>query len=182
MIAETTQRQVVIFTGRGVSISTIESIETLSEAYPRWHFTVLHEHKTRKWGPYLRSKLHRLKREPISYPAELIGQGLSQVRFRSRRRRKRSIEMPSSYEQIGANLKSVESQIEEVQAIEDRAERRDPDQLNRELNARSGLANSRTQLLESLLRYNFAITGLERAKGTLLEFNNVVIVDSLSEE
>ena len=103
MIAETTQRQVVIFTGRGVSISTIESIETLSEAYPNWHFTVLHEHKPRKWGPYLRGKLHRLKREPISYPAELIGQVLSRVRFRSRSSGNRSIEMPSSYEQIGAD-------------------------------------------------------------------------------
>ena len=77
-------------------------------------------------------------------------------------------------------LTSVESQQSQVQAIVDRAERRDPDQLNRELNARTALANSRLQLLDALLNYNYAITELERAKGTLLEYNNIPIVDSIS--
>lgn len=91
-------------------------------------------------------------------------------------------ELETTYELIGANLITVESQQSQVKAIEDRAERRDPDQLNRELNARTGLATARSQLVDSLLRYNFAITELERAKGTLLQYNNISIVDSTTEK
>ncbi len=83
----------------------------------------------------------------------------------------------TSYEQIGANLTSVESQIDEVQALEDRAERKDPAQLNVELDARQRLAGTRRRLLESLVTYNLAIARLERAKGTLLSYNNVTISD-----
>jgi len=87
-------------------------------------------------------------------------------------------EMDTSYEQIGANLTSVESQMDEVEAIEDRAERRDPDQLNRELNAWTRLAGTRRNLVQSLATYNLAIAGLERAKGTLLEYDGVAIGDT----
>ena len=87
-------------------------------------------------------------------------------------------ELNTNYELIGANLTSVESRIEEVEAIEERAERMDPDQLNRELGARQGLANARRNLLLSLQNYNVAISRLERAKGTLLDYNNVVVGDS----
>ena len=66
-------------------------------------------------------------------------------------------------------LQSVKSQIEQVRALEERAETQNPDQLNRELNARQGLGAARQQLLQSLITYNFAIAGLERAKGTLLD-------------
>ncbi len=82
----------------------------------------------------------------------------------------------TSYERIGADLQSVKSQIEQVRALEERAETQNPDQLNRELNARSQLGAARQQLLQSLITYNFAIAGLERAKGTLLEYNNVSII------
>jgi outer membrane protein TolC len=84
-------------------------------------------------------------------------------------------QMNTSYEQISANIKTVESSAAQVEAIIERAERRDPNQLNRELNARQSLAGARLELLQSLITYNFAITGLERAKGTLLEYNNISI-------
>lgn len=86
-------------------------------------------------------------------------------------------EFNTSYEQIGANLTSVESQIEEVRAIEERAERRDPDQLFRELSARQSLSSARQRLLQSLLNYNFSVPRLERSKGTLLHYDNVVVGD-----
>ena len=73
MIAETTQRQVVIFTGRGASPSTIELIETISQSFPHWHFTIFQEIKPRRLGPYFRSKIRRLGREPFSYLLELFG-------------------------------------------------------------------------------------------------------------
>jgi outer membrane protein TolC len=85
--------------------------------------------------------------------------------------------LQTSYQQIATTLQTVESFKEQVKAIEDRAERRDPDQLNRELNARQNVASSRQALLNVLAEYNFAISGLERAKGTLLEYNNIKITD-----
>ena len=39
------------------------------------------------------------------------------------------------------------------------------------------LATSRQSLLRALVNYNIAISSLERAKGTLLEYNNVTLVD-----
>jgi outer membrane protein TolC len=88
-------------------------------------------------------------------------------------------ELNTNYEQIGANLTSVQSQIEQVEAIRERAERMDPDQLNRELGAIQGIASSRRSLLLSLQNYNVAISRLERAKGTLLDYDNVVVGDSV---
>jgi outer membrane protein TolC len=87
-------------------------------------------------------------------------------------------ELNTNYEQIGANLTSVQSQIEQVEAIRERAERMDPDQLNRELGAIQGIASARRNLLLALQNYNVAISRLERAKGTLLDYDDVVVVDS----
>lgn len=86
-------------------------------------------------------------------------------------------ELYTNFELIETNLRSVESQVAQVQAIEDRAEKRDANQLNRELNARQALGSARRNLLDSLLRYNFAITELERAKGSLLQYNSVEVID-----
>ena len=87
-------------------------------------------------------------------------------------------ELNTSFEQIGANLTSVESALEDVRATEERAERRDPNQLNLELSAQQRLSSARQSLLQSLLNYNFSISRLERAKGTLLEFNNITVADT----
>ncbi len=105
MIAETPQRQVVIFTGRGASPSTIELIETISQAFPHWHFTILQEIKPRCWGPYLSGKIRRLKREPISYPLELLSQLLHRLRWPSTGRVTGAAALPRSYaELVGANV------------------------------------------------------------------------------
>ncbi len=89
-------------------------------------------------------------------------------------------ELNTSYEQIGANQTSAESTIEEVEAIEARAERRDPEQLDRELGAQGRLASARQSLLQALINYNIAVARLERAKGTLLEYNNVFVGNAQS--
>lgn len=105
MIAETTQRQVVIFTGCGASPSTIEVIETISHAFPHWHFTILQEIKPRRWRPYVRGKIRRLKREPFSYPLELLGQLLHRLRLPSSGRAAGAAALPRSYaELVGANV------------------------------------------------------------------------------
>lgn len=50
MIEQSAQRKVVIFTGRYRSLSTIELIEAIAEVFPNWEWTILQEHKNRRWG------------------------------------------------------------------------------------------------------------------------------------
>ena len=105
MIVEATQRNIVIFTGRGASPSTIEAIETLSQTFPHWHFTIFQEIKPHRWGPYLKGKIRRLKREPLSYPLELIGQLLHRLRWPSAGRVRGAAALPRAYaELVGANV------------------------------------------------------------------------------
>ena len=105
MIAETTQRQVVIFTGRGASPATIELIETISQSFPHWHFTILQEIKPRCWRPYLRGKIRRLRREPFSYPLELLSQLLHRLRLPSTGRAPGAAALPRSYKElVGTNV------------------------------------------------------------------------------
>ncbi len=105
MIAETTQRKIVIFTGRGASPSRIELIETIGHTFPHWHFTILQEIRPRRWDPYLRGKIRRLRSEPFSYPLELLGQLLHRLRLPSTGRVTGAVGLPRSYaELVGANV------------------------------------------------------------------------------
>ncbi|MGB0715918.1 MAG: TolC family protein [Phycisphaerae bacterium] len=81
----------------------------------------------------------------------------------------------TTYEQIGPSFESAESREREVASIVARAERKDINTLNSELGAREALAAERRAMLSSMVEYNIAIIDLERAKGTLLEYNNVVL-------
>ena len=54
-------------------------------------------------------------------------------------------------------------------------ERLDPPSLQVELDAHEALAGARDGLLTVLSNYNIALSDVERRKGTLLEYNNIVI-------
>ena len=54
-------------------------------------------------------------------------------------------------------------------------ERRDYNTLKMELGNVQSLASARQILLTTITQYALAIAELERAKGTLLEYNNIVI-------
>ena len=56
-----------------------------------------------------------------------------------------------------------------------RAESRSFVQLNQELNALQALAASRRELMRSLVDYTMAIIELERVKGILPEYNNIIL-------
>ncbi len=79
----------------------------------------------------------------------------------------------TAFEVIEPNLKAAEANEDEVASVIARAERKDFLTLNQELGARNSLAGTRSQLLQALVRYHMAIIELERAKGTLLEYNNI---------
>ena len=82
----------------------------------------------------------------------------------------------TTFDQIEPSLQSANANEDQVRSVIARAERKDFNTLNQELGAHNALGASRSNLLAALVRYNIAIIDLERAKGTLLEYNNVTLV------
>ncbi len=64
-----------------------------------------------------------------------------------------------------------------LRALQARSQRIDPTYLETELSTIEQLANARNTLLQVVTNYNLAVVQLEKAKGTLLEYNNVVVTD-----
>jgi outer membrane protein len=83
--------------------------------------------------------------------------------------------LQSSYDQIGPNLRSAQASLDQLRSTIIRGEKRDPPTLQVELDAHTKLFNARQQLLQVLADYNIALIDLERRKGTLLEYNNIVL-------
>lgn len=81
----------------------------------------------------------------------------------------------TTYSLIAPNFETAEAREREVESIVARQERKDFNTLNSELGARQSLSNARRALMATLVDYNLAIIDLERAKGTLLIYNNVVV-------
>lgn len=88
-------------------------------------------------------------------------------------------QLRADYDQLGPNFESAEANEDQVDAIVARAESRNFVQLNQELNALTALATSRRDLIRSLIEYNMSIIELERAKGTLPEYNNIILTSEL---
>ena len=84
-------------------------------------------------------------------------------------------ELGTTYDQIAPAFESAEARERQVGSIVARAERKDINTLQTELNARRALAATRRGLVNVMVDYNIAITDLARATGTLLEHNNIVI-------
>jgi outer membrane protein TolC len=83
--------------------------------------------------------------------------------------------LTTSYDQIMPAFESTEARERQVESIIARAERKDIATLSTELGAHRNLAETRRSLLRVMIAYNVAIIELEKAKGTLLRFYNVVI-------
>ncbi len=86
--------------------------------------------------------------------------------------------MSTAYDQIQPSYEAAVAREREVSLAVARAERKDYSTLTSELGARQSLANARRAMLAATVDYNVAIIDLERAKGTLLEYNNVVIPET----
>ena len=86
--------------------------------------------------------------------------------------------MSTSYDQIGPSFESAEAREREVRSIVARAERKDFNTLNTELSSRQSLASARRAILAATVDYNIAIIDLERAKGTLLPYYNILISEA----
>jgi len=81
------------------------------------------------------------------------------------------------YEQIPPQLDAVKAADGNLRALQARAEMVDPIYLETELNTIERLANTRRVLLQVITDYNVAVVLLEKAKGTLLDYNNVAVTD-----
>ncbi|MBN1510457.1 MAG: TolC family protein [Phycisphaerae bacterium] len=76
---------------------------------------------------------------------------------------------------IQPNLHSADASEARLDSIRVRAETNDYLQISNELSAIRSLAVTRNDLLQSVVEYNIAMVELERSKGTLLDYYNVVI-------
>ncbi|MDX2197534.1 MAG: TolC family protein [Phycisphaerae bacterium] len=82
--------------------------------------------------------------------------------------------------QVPAQLDAVRSAERNLRALQARTQKIDPPYLQTELNAVEQLNNTRTTLLQIITEYTTAIVQLERAKGTLVEYNKVNLPDPRS--
>ncbi len=87
----------------------------------------------------------------------------------------------TEYDQIAPRARSAASQLEFLNSIRARETTKSPEQLNTELSAQGQLASEQLNLLQALVDYNRAIIDLERAKETLLQYNNVHLEDSIAD-
>ncbi|HWL94523.1 MAG TPA: TolC family protein [Phycisphaerae bacterium] len=81
----------------------------------------------------------------------------------------------TNYEQLGPSYQGVIAASENLRSLQERQENKSPPQLDTILNAQIALADGRRALLQSAVNYNIALVDVERAKGTLLEYNNIVV-------
>jgi len=77
------------------------------------------------------------------------------------------------FKQMPSNATAVVAEVQNLTAIQQRADRRDPTFLDLELSTQANLALTRQNLLSTWVQYSIGIVNLELAKGTLLAYNNV---------
>lgn len=81
------------------------------------------------------------------------------------------------YSQLPSQLRSVLAGERNLRALQARTSQITPSFLQTELQAVEGLSNDRINLLRVIVDYNVSLVELERSKGTLLSYNNVVLSD-----
>jgi len=81
----------------------------------------------------------------------------------------------TSYQQISPSNQGVIAAHENLRSLQERQERKSPAELDAVLSAQINLAGAKQALLQAVINYNTGIIDVERAKGTLLEYNNVVL-------
>ncbi len=81
------------------------------------------------------------------------------------------------YAQVPTQLDAVDAAERNLRAFQARTQRIDPAYLDTELRTVENLNNTRSRLLQIVVQYTTALVDLERAKGTLLDYNHVKVLD-----
>jgi len=79
------------------------------------------------------------------------------------------------YKQLPPQLRAVQAAVRNLSAMQARTQAINPSFLETELANIEQLAANRRTLLQVLIDYNIGIVTLEKAKGTLLDYNNVIV-------
>ena len=85
--------------------------------------------------------------------------------------------LDTRFEQLTPSNDAMLSAAETLRSLQERQETKNPQQLDTILNSQIELATRRQNLLQAAIDYNTGIVDVERAKGTLLEYNNVVLTE-----
>lgn len=85
------------------------------------------------------------------------------------------------FEQIPAAYDAVFNANLNLRSLQARSLQVSPEYLNTELSGVEDVANTRRRMLQILTDLNIALVELERSKGTLLRYNNVVLTDAASQ-
>lgn len=83
--------------------------------------------------------------------------------------------LQTAYYQVPPSQEAVQASEKNLQAIVARTVKLSPEYLDFILSAQETLANARRGLLAALVNYNISIVQLERAKDTLLRYNNIAM-------
>lgn len=83
----------------------------------------------------------------------------------------------TAFLQLSPSYEAIIAGAENLRSLQERQERKSPEQLDVTLNAQVNLAQARRGLLQALVAYNQGVADVERSKGTLLEFNNVTLAE-----
>jgi outer membrane protein TolC len=83
--------------------------------------------------------------------------------------------LQTAYYQVPPSTEAVQAAQKNVEAIIARMTKLSPEYLDVQLNAQSTMADARQALLSALVNYNIAIVQLERAKDTILNYDNISI-------
>jgi len=89
--------------------------------------------------------------------------------------------LQTAYNQLEPAKKAVEASAENLEAIEKRTTDFSPAFLEVRLNAQETLASARRSLLSALVNYNVALVDLERAKDTLLQYDQVNLLAAVGQ-
>jgi len=87
-------------------------------------------------------------------------------------------DLQTSFNEIMPNIQQAQASGEFIRMLELRKETMDANTLNTIFGSQESLAAARVRLLQALVGYNIAIVNLERSKGTLLKYNNVVLAEA----
>jgi len=85
--------------------------------------------------------------------------------------------LDTAFEQLRPSRDAVASASDRLRALQERQVAKSPADLDSVFNAQVSLAEARRSLLQAVTAYNQGIVDVERAKGTLLEYDNVTVTN-----
>ena len=85
--------------------------------------------------------------------------------------------LDTSFRQLTPSYEGVIAASENLRSLQERQERKSPEELDTVLNSQANLQTARRALLQAVVSYNQGVVDVERSKGTLLEYNNVTLAE-----